>query len=514
MPNAIKFKPYYNNDQYTYSELPQFILNEKQFEKLSFSSKLLFFVMYNKDVNPYTKKTTSTNEELYFSMTCDEMMEAMNVSKNTVKAGKKELLEHNLIFEISSKGKKANLYRINKNIPLENKNAVYTNQAGESKFSFIKVPHFLLHSHFNLPWQSIFIYSLIRHQMNISLKNAENGDREFVDAQSKVYCNMSNTTLGNKLNLKSNTLKKYRNYLVDLNLIKEKSVRKNNNQSLINYYVYEPIALPIETKENVSKKHYRLIIPTAKYDNLKLFVKPAKTMNNGQQVNKLLETGQNLMSNRSEFNAHTGQNLRTNELSTSELYSNKQYKHMKHMEYQNTTNISDISNNNNLIHFNTVPKHKRTRKYPLALKAHIMKYSDQEVNSFCNVINKGKSNINKALGTSYTIEAVERDLINAVNDAAGFGKTNNKSQKQVERYLMGAVKNVFVQHHERINDTRIKEKNGTLDVNYNDRNQSIELTPAWLEKREEYNAKEERELSEEDIRLRDDFLNHLKERWG
>lgn len=79
---------------------------------------------------------------------------------------------------------------------------------------------------------------------------------------------------------------------------------------------------------------------------------------------------------------------------------------------------------------------------------------------------------------------------------------------------MGTVKNVFVQHHERINDTQMKEKNGTLDVNYNDRNQSIELTPACLEKREEYNAKEERELSEEDIRLRDDFLNHLKERWG
>lgn len=48
---------------------------------------------------------------------------------------------------------------------------------------------------------------------------------------------------------------------------------------------------------------------------------------------------------------------------------------------------------------------------------------------------------------------------------------------------MGAVKNVFVQHHERINDTQIKEKNGMLDVNYNDRNQSIELTPAWLEKK-------------------------------
>src|SRR5699024_647551 len=173
----------------------------------------MYLGIYNKDVNPYTKKTTSTNEELYVSMTCNEMMEAMHVSKNTVQACKKELLEHNLIFEISSKGKKANLYRINKNISLENKNAVYTNQAGESKFTFIKVPHFLLHNHFNLPWQSIFIYSLIRHQMNISSKNAENGDRKYVDAKGKVFCNISNNTLGAKLSLKANTLKKYRNYL-------------------------------------------------------------------------------------------------------------------------------------------------------------------------------------------------------------------------------------------------------------------------------------------------------------
>lgn len=153
-------------------------------------------------------------------------------------------------------------------------------------------------------------------------------------------------------------------------------------------------------------------------------------------------------------------------------------------------------------------------KYPLVLKAHIMKYSDQEVNSFCNVINKGKNNINKALGASYTIEAVERDLINAVNDAAEFGKSNNKSQEQMERYLMGAVKNVFVQHQERLNHTETKEKNNTLNVCSKDRNQSIELTPVWLENRDKYNAKEETELSEEDIRLRDDFLNHLKERWG
>src|SRR5699024_12008805 len=85
---------------------------------------------------------------------------------------------------------------------------------------------------------------------------------------------------------------------------------------------------------------------------------------------------------------------------------------------------------------------------PLALKAHVMKYNDQEVNSFCNVINKGKNNINKILGTSYTIEAVERDLINAVNDAAEFSKSDNKSQAQMERYLMCDVKNIFVQYYE------------------------------------------------------------------
>lgn len=143
-----------------------------------------------------------------------------------------------------------------------------------------------------------------------------------------------------------------------------------------------------------------------------------------------------------------------------------------------------------------------------------MKYNDKEVSSFCNVIDKGKRNINKALGISYTIEAVERDLINAVNGAAEFSKSNNISQAQMERYLMGVVKNVFVQYHERLNHTETKEKNNTLNVCSKYRNQSIELTPVWLENRDKYNAKEETELSEEDIRLRDDFLNHLKERWG
>src|SRR5699024_12051606 len=94
--------------------------------------------------------------------------------------------------------------------------------------------------------------------------------------------------------------------------------------------------------------------------------------------------------------------------------------YMKHMDNENTTHISDVSNNNNLIHFNTVPKHKRTRQYPLALKAHVMKYNDQEVNSFCNVINKGKNNINKIISTSYKIEEIERELINEIYNSLKF----------------------------------------------------------------------------------------------
>src|SRR5699024_3404780 len=154
-------------------------------------------------------------------------------------------------FEISSKGKKSNLYRINKNLPLENKNAVYTNKTGEINFTFIKVPHFLLHSHFNLPWQSIFIYSLIRHQMNIFIKKAENGDRRYIDTEGNVFYNISNNSLDAKISSKANTLKKYRNSLGGLKIIKATSVRKYNNQSIMNYYVYEQITLQLEQEENV-----------------------------------------------------------------------------------------------------------------------------------------------------------------------------------------------------------------------------------------------------------------------
>src|SRR5699024_6898982 len=62
---------------------------------------------------------------------------------------KNELVNKNLILEMPSNGQMATRYAINEDLDLHKDSFTYVNQNGEKRFTFIKIPRFLQHSHFN-----------------------------------------------------------------------------------------------------------------------------------------------------------------------------------------------------------------------------------------------------------------------------------------------------------------------------------------------------------------------------
>lgn len=528
MTKKINFKPYYNDDSYNYDELPQFIVdvNETQYQNTAFKSKSLYFYMYNKYISSFTKKEDNIFSSSFFELTNKEIQEYLNVkSENTAKKYKDELIHKGLIIEKQSKGKKPNSYSINLNIKLSKASSVYTDKEGNKRFTYIKVPRFLKHSYFsNYQQHDIFLYSLIRHRMNLSINSAEKGDRTYVDNNGRVFCLITNKDLGNRLRLNEKLIKDARNRLCATGLLQEDvTYSKDNSHNIktkLKFYANEPIALPVETQKNNENCKYIFIARTSKYVKNVMFYKQSKNKKEGVGINKNEPTPQKNEVNPSKNVHDTPQNLRTIELELRELINKAVKEHMKHM--LKDLNVSNIPNNDKVIHLSNTEI--RANKYPKGLAMHIKKQDAKYINSFCDVINKGKCNSNNKLGTNYAIEEVERDLINAVNSAGQFSKSNNKTQKQVEKYLMGAVQNVFEQHHERqykqnetYNNTKRSqsiemtpkwlEDKGESETKAR-RNKSIEMTPKWLEDRDNREVKEE-VMSAEDIQKRDNLLQEL-----
>lgn len=518
MNKKINFKPYYNNDNFSYDELPQFILDtdESEYQKTTFTSKRLYFYMYNKDLSKTTKKMESENDTFYFNITNEEIQNYLNVSENTAKKYKKELIDAGLILEKSSKGKNPNRYAINKNLNLKQDRSTYVDKEGNRRFTYYKVPHFLKHSYFKNNEQcDVILYSIFRHRINLSINSAEKGNREFVDNNGKVFCRFTVNEVLQKLNLKDkNIIKDARNRLIANGLLKENTTfNSNKNTSSIKFYVYEPIALPVETEKQDENIKRVFIARTAKYANKVLLSTKQYMKKNALGINKNEATPQKNEANLSINNNDTPQKTTTRELELREpSFRELLIKHMKHMYKE--TSISDVQQSENVINLSSIET--RTNNYPKALAAHINKYGDKYINVFCNVINKGKTHSNDKLNTNYTIEDVERNLINAVNSTGRLIKSNTKTQQEIERYLMGAVKIVFKQHHDRLNQPKESSNNEIANTNVEKRHQSREMTPQWLLERDKPKSPEKTEIEEDDTleQDREAFLQRLKEQWG
>ncbi|WP_142401554.1 hypothetical protein [Staphylococcus gallinarum] len=502
-----------SEDITTYYELPHFIVDpEEPSYKISFKGICLYFHIYNKDLDKNTKKHDSEDGNSYFQLTIKEITNLLNVSENTARKYKNELVKAGLIIEKSSKGKKANSYAVNKDLDLKKQSSTYTDKKGNQRFTFYKVPDFLYHSYFKENGQcGLFIFSFMIHRMNLSINNAHKGKYDFVDKGGRAYCKYSVDELLEKLNLNDkNVIKKAKDCLIETGLLQEITMYdKNKKTTSIQFYPQVPIALPVE-----NQKEYTLLFRDSVKGKKVLYTKENHLKKKDLESNKLTSTPYQNDSNTSKNNVNvvdTPQKSTTRDLELRELLKELLNKYMKHM--YKMLNVSNVQHSNNVINLNT--KNKRTRIYPQALAAHINKYSDKDINSFCDVINKGKDNQNRALNTNYTIEDVERALIEAVEDTVAISEKENKTQDEKERYLMGAVKNVFEQHHKLV--TQPNDINNEVTNRYTaNRNQSREMTPKWLLKRDQPKVPEKTE-PEEDEKLKADreaFLKHLQKQWG
>src|SRR5699024_6420633 len=97
-----------------------------KYNNTTFKAKLLYFFMYNRTISACTEKDTDENGNSYLTLTTDEIANFINATENTARKYKKELVDKNLMLEITSRGQKATRYAINQDLALKNEELIYT----------------------------------------------------------------------------------------------------------------------------------------------------------------------------------------------------------------------------------------------------------------------------------------------------------------------------------------------------------------------------------------------------
>src|SRR5699024_5179338 len=125
---TISFKQYMSDGKYLFYEFPQWLVDpeEEKYNNTTFKAKLLYFFMYNRTIRAFTEQDTDENSNSYKTLTTDELANCRNATTNPARKYKKELVDKNLMLEITSRGQKATRYAINQDLALKNEELIYT----------------------------------------------------------------------------------------------------------------------------------------------------------------------------------------------------------------------------------------------------------------------------------------------------------------------------------------------------------------------------------------------------
>lgn len=465
MENTIQFKPYTNTENIKYFEIPKFIYTESSYNHIYFKAKVIYTIIYNDFNNDFIEKHTDKDGNVYIEVKQKSLIKDSGYSRNTVNDMKQCLIENGLIKEVTFKGRKANRIYLNTDLELSNSNSTYTDKEGQNKLNYYQMPKFLLHDYFKkLTWESIFIYSVIRSRMNVSIINSRTS-RKFVNKYGDVFCIYSNQELSHIIDAKTEgTVKRHKDLLLALGLLKVNTQSTASNKTYLEFYVKEPVALPVNNQDqsNTNKTHKRTIVFKAKndiYTTMKLFYK-AKVSDFNQDVSKIKEEG---VKNNEERCQKSGSsypysskpsisNQSSDSVCDSEDTKLDSNNKSNTETQQESPSISNYENNDDLYYSKELESYKKRKKlknYPELLSRSLMIYSAKDIGIISGALCDAKDEYNSDQSTDYTIESVEYELVDTLRKIRN-ANTKKPAKETVEarfNYIKAAFKDVYKKHN-------------------------------------------------------------------
>ncbi|MGO4038252.1 replication initiator protein A [Staphylococcus pseudintermedius] len=420
----------------TFYRLYKFLLFDVRYKSLHLKSKALYTLIT--DTFKHCKESghffTDNNGYNYIEFDTVFFKEVLNMSSNALTKYKKELMDYGLIRVVSQRGKQ----RLYLNMPkLSSNEFLFTNNQTKNRmFTYIEVPKFLFEPEYeSITLEAAFIYSLLRDNQYISIKNSTNS-KSFVDKHGDVFTKYSYARLTDALNIKSKaTLKKHINILVENDLLIVSSVERklvNCFKTQNRFYVLEPnnSNLVQETKkENKSSQN-----------NTK------ETEENFQIHNNFTPDSQNL--NPSNNNSNNNINLKAPYISEANSQQNIISFYEAKIQYLQTQLDKYVPEN---IDEQYILKKQLLKSFPKYISTLVNNYTStiQQAQKVIRVICGAKNTYNELYKTNYNLEDLEMEIGHAVIRVNNHHKRKNKNISEVSNYLFESIKNVFKKQHEK-----------------------------------------------------------------
>lgn len=445
----------------THIKIYKALFCEEKYNNMPYMCKMLFSKLANK----LMRGVQSEGKAEYYDPTGEpfvqcpikELAEEFNISEATVKRYKRTLVQYGLI-ETSKNGQK--IY-INKPEVTED-GMTYDNG---TKLTYMHMPKFLFENDIykDMSMLAKLCYTITKDRFIftvVSVNNKEPNSSQYIDKFGRVFCVYPNQKLSALLGVCEDRIKKAKDELMALGLLKQKRVGINQPYRL---YLYTPLRHEQMTEDEVQKemeqdeqaagtsKKYVLLSPE----------RNTRVLTYSKQELKMKE----LNSSNSKFNNTLSNNTPLNNTSTNIMYSMYLESKEDHTENNIETRMKDFK--------------LRNYKFSNIFEATLKSFTYKELGTILGIMANAKNDFNAHYDTDYSLESLDFELKEMLKRIKYKMHCENKSINNLRGYLRKSTINEFKTYDISLYNSELEIDADQWERLNSERLQNIEFEKKW-----------------------------------
>lgn len=447
----------------------QFIPHLKIYKALFFEPKYINMpykckMMYSTLANKLMRGVKSEGKSEYYDLegnafvqyTIKELAEKFNMSEATVKRYKRVLVQSGLITT-SKNGQ--NIY-INKPEVTED-SMTY----GNGKLTYMHMPKFLFENDIykNASLLAKLCYTITKDRFTytlVSVNSKKPNSTKYIDEQGRVFCVFPNQKLSELLGVCEDRIKKAKDELMAMGLLKQKRIGINTPYRL---YLYTPLRheqmkedeiqqeIEKDEQEAVTAKKYVLLSPERNTRELTYHKQEIKKNEGNSSKSKFRDT---LLSNTSLNNTNT--NI---------MYS----MYLESKEDHTENNIENRMKDFKL----------RNYKFSNIFEATLKSFTYKELGTILGIMANAKNDFNVHYDTDYSLESLDFELKEMLKRIKYKMHCENKSINDLRGYLRKSTITEFKTYDISLYNSELEIDADEWERINSERLQNIEFEKKW-----------------------------------
>lgn len=307
----------------------------------------------------------------------------------------------------------------------------YTNREGVEKLSFYKLPKVLFHDdrYKSMDNNTKMVYALLRHRYEFTVKKGdETGITDYKDEKGLYFCRYCIDSLSKVLNIKADTIRKCKNRLIALSLLKQVQEEQFVTYKTT-YRMY--VTLPKKTQEAEDEIQENTVETEPLQTSDSMGSKCQNVKNRPSEMSKIGTSNTAYNKTDIESTSNVMNDNDVNKYATYQEYANMQEAiHTAQYTFNFKANSLETD-------FERTRKEYKLRNYPENTATYLKLYSIEDIEMLKGIIVKSKKDINRIYYMDYTLEELDYVIAKTLHNVKREKK--GESVQQLLSYYKSAI---------------------------------------------------------------------------